>query len=56
MAANIVVLKQLLEFLHVIFFIAAVLVCPAGFLIGVVGSIVTAIMYSQKRRIQNKAV
>jgi hypothetical protein len=55
MAANIIVLKQLLESLHVIFFVAAVLVCPAGFLIGVVGSIVTAIMYSKRRRIQNKA-
>jgi len=54
-AADIIVLKQLLEFLHVIFFIAAVLVCPAGFLIGVIGSIATAIMYFQKRRLQSRA-
>jgi len=54
-AADIIVLKQFLEFSHAIFFIVAILVCPAGFLIGVVGSVVTAITYSKKRRIQDKA-
>jgi len=55
MAANIIVLKQFLEFSHAIFFIISIFVCPAGFLIGVVGSVVTTIMYLKKRRIQNKA-
>ena len=36
----------LLEVLHVGFFIMAVLVCPLGFLIGVVGSVV---MFNKKR-------
>lgn len=39
-ASNIVILKYLFEFLHVTFFIIATLVCPLGFLIGAVGSIV----------------
>ena len=37
----------LLEVLHVGFFIMAVLVCPLGFLIGVVGSVV---MFSKKKK------
>ena len=55
MAANIIVLSQLLEFSHAVFFLIATLVCPAGFLIGVVGSIVATITYLKKRRTQNKA-
>jgi len=55
MAANIIVLKQFLDFSHAIFFIISIFVCPAGFLIGVVGSVVTTIMYLKKRRTQDKA-
>ncbi len=55
MAADIVVLSQLLEFFHAVFFLIAILVCPAGFLTGVVGSIVTTIMYFKKRRTQSRA-
>ena len=54
-AADIIVLSQSLEFLHAVFFLIAVLVCPAGFLIGALGSIVAAAMYLKKKRIQNKA-
>jgi hypothetical protein len=40
-------LSYLMGFLHVAFFIAAVLLCPLGFLIGVVGSVV---LFIRKRR------
>ena len=47
MVANIIVLSHLLEFLHVVFFILAVIFCPAGLLIGVVGSV---LMYFKQRK------
>ena len=37
---NIIVLKYFFEFLHAMFFIVAVIVCPLGFLVGAIGSIV----------------
>jgi len=37
-------LRQLLEILHAAFFIIATLICPAGFLVGVIGSVVAAIV------------
>lgn len=37
---HIVVLKYLMEILHVIFFFIAVPICPIGFLIGAIGSII----------------
>lgn len=40
MTEDVVVLSQLLGFLHVLFFLIAVLVCPPGILVGVVGGIV----------------
>jgi len=49
LAAGIIILSPLLEFLHAVFFLIAVLVCPAGFLIGAVGSIVIGIKYFKKR-------
>ena len=55
MAADIIVLSWLLEFFHAVFFIIATLVCPAGFLIGVVGGIVTTITYSKKDQTKCKA-
>lgn len=54
MAANLIILSRLLEFIHAVFFIIAILVCPAGFLTGVVGSIVATITYFKKKRAQNK--
>ena len=41
--SHIIVLKYLTEALHVGFFIIAVIVCPIGFLVGMVGSIVLLI-------------
>ena len=49
MAANLIILSWLLEFFHAVFFIIAILVCPAGFLIGMAGSIITTITYFTKR-------
>ena len=45
--SHIVVLKYFFEFLHATFFIIAIFVCPPGFLIGVVGSIV---LFIKKRK------
>jgi hypothetical protein len=44
---HIIILKYIFEFLHVAFFILAVVVCPLGFLIGATGS---AIIFVKKRR------
>ncbi len=41
--SHITVLSQLMEVLHVAFFCLAIFVCPIGFLVGAVGSIVLAI-------------
>lgn len=41
--SHITVLKYLMEILHVTFFIIAVLICPIGFLVGAIGSIVLLI-------------
>jgi len=35
--SHIIILKYIFEFLHVIFFILATIICPLGFLIGAVG-------------------
>ncbi len=40
---HITVLKYLMEIIHVVFFIIAVLICPIGFLVGAIGSIVLLI-------------
>jgi len=53
-SADIIVLSQLLEFSHVAFFLIAIFICPAGLLIGAVGSVVTAIMYFKKRRTRGR--
>ena len=37
MTADIIILNYLLEFLHAVFFLIAVLVCPTGLLIGTIG-------------------
>jgi hypothetical protein len=47
LSENIVVLRYLFEFLHVAFFLIALLVCPLGFIVGVVGSLV---MVRRKRK------
>ena len=52
--ADITVLHYLFEFLHVAFFLIAIFVCPAGLLVGVVGSIVMAVVNFKKRRSAEK--
>ena len=52
MASNIVVLSHLLELLHVVFFLIAIFVCPTGFLIGAVGSIIVYFI-SRKNPVEN---
>lgn len=54
MASDIIVLHHLLEVLHVASFLIAIFVCPAGFLVGVVGSAVTVITCFKKRRTQSR--
>ncbi len=54
MAADINILAHLLDFFHAVFFLIAILLCPAGFLIGAIGSIVIMITNSKKKRIRSK--
>ena len=49
-ASDIVVLVQVLQFLHVVFFLIALLVCPPGVLIGAVGSAVLALSRFRKAK------
>ena len=46
-AGHIVLLKYVFEFLHIVFFILAIVVCPLGFLIGAVGC---ATIFIKKRK------
>lgn len=39
-SADIIALSQIFEFLHVLFFLIAIFICPPGILIGAVGGIV----------------
>ena len=50
MASDIVGLVQVLQFLHVVFFLVALLVCPPGVLIGAVGSVVLALLRLRKAK------
>lgn len=45
--SHIVILKYLFEFLHAVFFILAVVVCPLGYLIGTAGYIT---LFAKKRK------
>ena len=56
MASDIIVLHHFLDVLHVAAFLIAIFVCPAGFLIGALGSVVTAVTYFPKRQMQSKPV
>ena len=49
MAADINILARVLDFFHAVFFLIAILICPAGFMVGAVGSIVTTIAYFKKK-------
>jgi len=49
MAEHITVLRYLMEVLHIAFFIIAIFICPLGFLVGAVGSIVLFIQRRRKR-------
>ena len=46
-ASSIAILRYLMEILHVTFFLIAIFVCPLGFLIGAIGSII--ILVKKKR-------
>ena len=48
---HIAALSHLMEVFHVVFFIIAVFLCPATFLVGAVGSIVCAIIERRKQAI-----
>jgi len=48
---HIAALSHLMEVFHVVFFIIAVFLCPATFLVGAVGSIVCAIIERRKQSI-----
>ena len=50
LASAIIILKQLLGFLHAVFFLIAILLSPAAALVGLIGSLITAIAYFHKRR------
>jgi hypothetical protein len=50
-AADVIVLGSLLEFLHAVFFLVAIMVCPPGVLIGAVGSVVT---YCKGRQVSDE--
>ena len=54
MASDIIVLHHLLEGLHVVSFLIAIFVCPAGFLIGALGSVVTVVTYFKKGWTQSR--
>ena len=56
MVADINILRQLLDFLHALFFLIAILVCPAGFLVGIFGSIAATIAYFKKKWVLKKNV
>lgn len=51
-SSDIVVLSRSLEFLHAVFFLIAIFVCPASLLIGVIGGILT---YVKKKRILSES-
>ena len=42
-SSHVVILKYLFEFLHATFFIVAVIICPVGFIIGTIGTVIILI-------------
>ena len=50
MAADRVLLGDMLGFLNGVFFLLAVLVCPPGVLIGAVGSVVMTVLHRRRKR------
>jgi len=49
LVGEVVILRWLMEVLHVVFFMVGVVICPLGFIIGVIGSIVWLI---KKKRVK----
>ena len=47
MTSHVAALSHTMEVFHVVFFIVAIFICPIGFLVGVIGSIVLAIKRSR---------
>lgn len=54
-SSDIVVLNRSLEFLHAVFFLVAIFVCPAGLLIGAVGGMLTVAAYFNKKRVLSES-
>jgi len=54
-SSDIVVLSQMLKFLDAASFLVAIFVCPAGLLIGAVGSLVMATAYFKKKRVLSES-
>ena len=50
-SSDIIVLNRSLEFLHVVAFLIAIFVCPAGLLIGIIGGMLTGAARFKKRQI-----
>ena len=53
MTSHIIVLSRIMEALHVIFFFTAIVLCPAGAVTGITGSIVMVI---KQRRLRQKNI
>jgi len=54
-SSDIVVLNRSLEFLHAVFFLVAIFVCPAGLLIGTIGGMLTVVAYFNKKRVLSES-
>jgi len=52
--SNITILKYLMEILHIAFFVIAVFICPIGFLVGVIGSLVLFTKKSKNKKQNNR--
>ena len=54
-SSDVVVLNRSLEFLHAVFFLVAIFVCPAGLLIGTIGGMLTAAVYFRKKLVLSES-
>lgn len=50
-SSDVVVLSQVLKFLDATSFLVAIFMCPAGLVIGIIGSMVIAVIYFRKKRL-----
>ncbi len=54
-SSGIVALNQVLKFLDAASFLVAIFVCPAGLLIGAIGSVVMAVAYFKKKQVLSES-